>query len=253
MEKLLQAEQSRIYRYSMKMCGHPEDAADVLQETLLTVARSLGDFRGESSLSTWLFTIARSFCGKKRRKSKFAPAREDSLETDASSEVMALANPNDDPEAEASSQQVRVALDRAIGTLDPMYREVLVLRDIEGLGAKEVGEVLGLTVAAVKSRLHRARSSVRDNLAPFLNPEAELPGAGCPDIAESLSLHLEGDLSPHACAEMEHHIATCGGCKTTCDTLRETLRLCKSTVAPAVPEEIASSVRVAITNYLAER
>ena len=78
-EELLQRYQSKIYRYGMKMCRDPEDAKDVLQDTLLTMARSLRSFRGASSLSTWLYTIARSFCIKKLRKSKFAPAEELSL------------------------------------------------------------------------------------------------------------------------------------------------------------------------------
>lgn len=253
LEKLLENEQSRIYRYSMKMCRHPEDAADVLQETLLTMARTLKDFRGESSLSTWLYTIARSYCGRKRRRSKFAPEREDSLESEARPEVLGLADPANGPEEEASGREVRIALDRAIGSLEPMYREVLMLRDVEGLSAKEVGEVLALTVPAVKSRLHRARSVVRDQMAAFFNPEAELPGADCPDIAASLSRHLEGELNPDACAQMERHIETCGGCKATCDSLKETLRLCRASPTPAVPAAIATSVRIAITRYLTER
>ena|SRR2546426_9552644 len=71
-EELLRRYQPRIYQFGMKMCGDPEDAKDVPQDTLLTMARSLRSFRRDSSLSTWLYTIARSFCIKKRRKSKFA-------------------------------------------------------------------------------------------------------------------------------------------------------------------------------------
>ena len=80
LEQLLSAVQPQLYRFSMKMCRHTEDAEDVLQDSMMTLARSFRDFRGASSLSTWLFTIARSFCIKKRRKSKFAPQREESLE-----------------------------------------------------------------------------------------------------------------------------------------------------------------------------
>src|SRR3954463_8602217 len=73
LEQLLARHQSQVYRFGMKMCRDPEDAKDVLQDTLLSVARGVRDFRGGSSVSTWLYTIARSFCLKKRRKSKFAP------------------------------------------------------------------------------------------------------------------------------------------------------------------------------------
>ena len=71
--ELLERHQSQVYRFGMKMCRDPEDAKDVLQDTLLSVARNVRDFRGGSSISTWLYTIARSFCVKKRRKSKFGP------------------------------------------------------------------------------------------------------------------------------------------------------------------------------------
>jgi RNA polymerase sigma-70 factor, ECF subfamily len=73
LEQLLERHQAQVYRFGMKMCRDPEDAKDVLQDTLLSVARNVRDFRAGSSLSTWLYTIARSFCVKKRRKSKFAP------------------------------------------------------------------------------------------------------------------------------------------------------------------------------------
>ena len=76
---LLAHHQSQIYRFGLKMCRDSEDAQDVLQDTLFAMARGVGNFRGASSISTWLYTIARSFCIKKRRRSKFAPALDRSL------------------------------------------------------------------------------------------------------------------------------------------------------------------------------
>lgn len=73
MGRLLERHQAKVYRFGMRMCRGEDDAKDVLQETLLAAARTLPDFRGASSLSTWLYTIARSFCIKQRRRSKFAP------------------------------------------------------------------------------------------------------------------------------------------------------------------------------------
>src|SRR5512138_529959 len=89
LEKLLERHQSSVYRFGMKMCGESEDAKDVLQETLFAAVRTLPEFRGASSVSTWLYTIARSFCLKKRRTSKFAPERIESLEAheEASTQV----------------------------------------------------------------------------------------------------------------------------------------------------------------------
>src|SRR5919198_1216252 len=73
LERLLELHQRRVFRFGLKMCGGEDDAKDVLQETLLAAARGIHDFRGASSISTWLYTIARSFCIKRYRTSKFAP------------------------------------------------------------------------------------------------------------------------------------------------------------------------------------
>lgn len=254
LERLLEQHQAQIYRFGMKMCRDPEDASDVLQDTLLAMARNVKDFRGASSISTWLYGIARSFCIKKRRKSKFAPDQEASLETDAPEEAAALSAPTLSPDDALANKQVAHALEQAIRALEPMYREVLVLRDVEGLTAPEVAEVLEISVQAVKSRLHRARLAVRDYVAPLLgireepaqNPET------CPDVLTLYSQHLEGDISGELCAEMERHLASCDACRGTCDSLKQTLALCR-TSAPStpVPEAVQAAVKVALRNWLA--
>jgi RNA polymerase sigma-70 factor (ECF subfamily) len=254
LELLLERFEPRIYRFGMKMCRHPEDAEDILQETLVAMARSVGDFRGASSLSTWLWTIARSFCLKKRRRSKFAPAREESLEDPATSgAVRAVADPGRGPDQEVADRELRDALEAAIDRLDPMYREVLVLRDVEGLTAPEVATVLDLSIEAVKSRLHRARLAVRAEVAPlFAAPSAETaPGGTCPDVLLLWSRNLEGEVNPELCAELERHVAACARCRAACDSLKHTLALCRTTAAPAVPPSIQEAVRRAIRELTA--
>src|SRR6186997_255993 len=81
LEALLLRYQPHLYRFGLRMCGNVEDASDVAQESLISMARSVRDFRGDSTVSSWLYTIARRFCIRKRRRSKFAPAREESLDT----------------------------------------------------------------------------------------------------------------------------------------------------------------------------
>ncbi len=181
----------------MKMCRDPEDAKDVLQDTLLAMARGVRDFRGASSLSTWLYTIARSFCIKKRRRSKFAPEEERSLDTDLAAEARHWSPPRATaPDEALAGRQVERALEQAIAALEPMYREVLLLRDVEGLTAPEVAEVVGASVQAVKSRLHRARLSVRERVAPLLGVEAPPPAPErCPDVLMMFSRHLEDEIS----------------------------------------------------------
>ncbi len=253
LERLLERHQAAVYRFGVKMCREQEDAKDVLQETLFAAARTLPEFRGASSVSTWLYTIARSFCIKKRRTSKFAPDRIQSLDADAE-QVARVADPSRSPEDDASGRQLREALDGAIAELDPMYREVLVLRDVEGLSAPEVANVMGLSVEAVKSRLHRARVAVRDRVAPLLGIQSapeEPPGPGCQDVVTMFSRRLEGEIDGSACAELENHLQSCASCRGKCESLRAALTMCKASGAAPVPAEVSRSVREALRRFLA--
>jgi RNA polymerase sigma-70 factor (ECF subfamily) len=254
LDAVLKRYQPQIFRFGMKMCRDPEDAREVLQDTLFAAARTVHGFRGASSVSTWLYTIARSFCIKKRRRSVFAPEVV-SLESGTSA-ALAVRDQGRDPERTLADREVGAALEAAIASLEPEYREVLLLRDVEGLSATEVAEVTSLSVSAVKSRLHRARASVRERLAPLLAPLPAQPskdGGVCPDVVDFLSRHLEGDIGRDACAEMERHVAACSSCRSACESLRQTLRLCESAPAPAVPESLQQSIRRGIRDVLAER
>jgi RNA polymerase sigma-70 factor (ECF subfamily) len=248
LETLLERYQPNVYRFGLRMCGSVEDAADVVQESLMAMARSLRVFRGDSSVSSWLYTIARRFCIKKRRRSKFAPAREESLDTSAADAAGRLVDPAPNPEQAATNQELASALTHAIDTLDRSQREVLVLRDVEGFTAPEVARILGVSVDAVKSRLHRARVAVREKLAPALGRAATAPAPGtlCPDVVTLFSRHLEGEIDPGICAEMEAHLARCGHCRHACDSLKRTLAMCSQLPTPEVPASLAASVRAAI-------
>jgi RNA polymerase sigma-70 factor (ECF subfamily) len=188
-----------VYRFGLKMCRDPEDAKDVVQDTLLAAARGIREFRGASSLSTWLYTIARSFCIKKRRGAMASAVV--SLDDEPGAAQMQSADAP--PDAAAASHELGAALESAIASLDPMYREVLLLRDVEGLGASEVAEVLELTVDAVKSRLHRARADVRgvERSAERRCGDRSLPGRGRDVLAIRGGGHrrgrLRGDGAPH--------------------------------------------------------
>ena len=254
LERLLERHQGRVYRFGKRMCRGEEDAKDVLQETLLAAVRTLPDFRGGSSLSTWLYTIARSFCIKQRRRSKFAPESVESLDVgEPSKAAMQLADPGRGPDEALDGRRLEAALDDAIGALEPRYREVLVLRDVEGLSAAEVAEVLDLSVEAVKSRLHRARVAVRERVAPALHPGPEMqavPGPSCRDVVDAFSRRLEGEIDPNLCAELESHLQTCPACQARCDSLKATLTLCRSAGAAPVPPDVVSSVREALRRFL---
>ncbi len=251
LESLLARHQPAIYRFGAKMCRDEEDAKDVLQETMIAAARTIPAFRGTSAVSTWLYAIARSFCIKKRRTSKFAPERIDSLEAH-SEQAAEIADTRRNPEEDVAGRQLHSALETAIAELDPMYREVIALRDVEGLSAAEVAEVMGLSVEAVKSRLHRARMAVRERIAPLLAPPAGTPepGPGCQDVVELFSRRLEGEIDASACADLEKHLQRCESCRGRCESLRTTLALCKRSGAAAVPAHVEQSVRDALRRFL---
>ncbi|MDH5671968.1 MAG: sigma-70 family RNA polymerase sigma factor [Myxococcales bacterium] len=221
LEDLLRTVRPQLYRFGMKMCRDPEDAEEVLQDTMLTLARSFRDFRGASSLSTWLYTVTRSFCIKRRRKSKFAPSHEEPFE-ELDEGDSGLHSGRPDPHSEVESRELWRQVQDAISRLEPEKREVLLLRDVEGLSAKEVAEVVDISVAAVKSRLHRARAELRALLAPNATPT---PSA-CPDIRETFSRYLEGELSDDLCTTMQSHVAGCAHCAAECDGLKAALNVC---------------------------
>jgi RNA polymerase sigma-70 factor (ECF subfamily) len=249
--RLLEKYQPQIYRFGLRMCRDPEDARDVLQDTLFALARGVREFRGDAALSTWLFTVARSFCAKKRRRREGVPGDAQLLHTAAAQAVA----PGVAADQALASKELEHALDQAIRALEPKYREVLLLRDVEGLTAPEVAKVTGLGVRAVKSRLHRARLAVRQQLGPLLEEPRSVPEGrvDCPDVLGLFSRHLEGEISADVCVEMERHLEGCARCRRTCDSLKRTLTLCRA-VGPSVqvPVEVQASVRFALRDFLSE-
>jgi RNA polymerase sigma-70 factor (ECF subfamily) len=255
LETLLVRYQPHLYRFGLRMCGNVADAGDVAQESLISMARSVRDFRGDSSVSSWLYTIARRFCIKKRRRSKFAPTREESLDAPGTDVAQHLADPRPNPEQTATNRELATALTHAIDGLEPSQREVLVLRDVEGLSALEVARILGLSVDAVKSRLHRARVAIREELAPALGRPGIVPARGglCPDVLKLFSQHLEGEIDPSVCATMEVHLAQCHHCREACESLKRALAICRELPTPDVPASLAASVKAAIHAFLNQR
>lgn len=250
LETLLERHAGRISRFAGKMCRDGDDAKDVVQETLIAAARGLPDFREGSSVSTWLYTVTRSFCIKKHRRSKYAP--DEMLSLDDAPDLRHVASAEPLPEDAAAAHELGEVVARAVDTLDPVSREVLLLRDVEGLTAPEVGEVLGLGVEAVKSRLHRARLTLRARLEPHLRePRLQQP-SGCPDVVEMFSRHLEGEITGEACATMQAHIASCPACSARCDSLQRTLALCRAAPVGHVPGDVQKMVRAAVAQLAAQ-
>lgn len=251
LQELLRRHAPRIGRFAAKMCRSPSEAEDVVQDTMLAAMRTLGGFRGQAQVSTWLYQIARSFCIKKRRRTRSVIHADASLSDEESAEMRALSSPDMMADERMDQAQLAEAVQHAMDGLAPMYREVLLLRDVEGLTAPEVADALGLKVEAVKSRLHRARLAVRAQVAPLLQkpvtPEGEEGDAAepCPDVLQMYSRHVEGDISSDVCRQMEDHLRHCPKCNGACDSLRRTLALCGSSRA-SVPVATQFMVRRAL-------
>ncbi len=249
LEMLLERYLPRVLRFGVQLCGDRADAEDVLQQTLEHAARGMPHFEARARFSTWLYTIARHECHKLRRRSKFAPERLEPLDEGASGGASLALGAGDDPEARADAREMAQLLRDGIAALEPEQREVLVLRDVEGLSANEVSSIVGISVAAVKSRLHRARAALRETLGPELGRRGERPES-CPDILPVFSRYLEGEIGREECDAMQAHVASCPGCSAECAALEAALSVCRREGENEVPADVQESVRRALRRVL---
>jgi RNA polymerase sigma-70 factor (ECF subfamily) len=160
----------RVYSVARRMMGNDADAEDVTQDVLLQVIRKLDTFRGEAQFPTWLHRVTVNTALAHREKRARLQEREVHDPLDQFSGNGHHSKPvsrwNIEPSQQAISRETHDLLERAIDQMPVMYRDVYVLADVEGLSNAEVGEILGLSLPAVKSRLHRGRLLLRNALAP---------------------------------------------------------------------------------------
>jgi RNA polymerase sigma-70 factor (ECF subfamily) len=169
----------RVYNLARRMLGNDADAEDVTQDVLLQVVRKLDTFRGEAAFPTWLHRVTVNAALAHRRKRANRQAHQSGEPLDAVLDdgeghphpgaMKPWSVAPDQPVLDAESREL---IEQAIGRLPETYRDVYVLADVEGMPNSEIGEILGLSVAAVKSRLHRARLIMRDALAPHFEEVA---------------------------------------------------------------------------------
>jgi RNA polymerase sigma-70 factor (ECF subfamily) len=170
-QDLVKRYEQRLYNFGLRMCGDICDAEDLVQDTFLNVFKYLKDFRFETKFKNWLYRIATSTCIKKRRKSKFAPDREISLDDYVPKDNGSV--PTDIPDwaqmplAQLLNEELSIHLKEAILSLPEKYRLVVVLRDLEGFSTAETAQILNLKPSNVKVRLHRARLFLREKLKGY--------------------------------------------------------------------------------------
>jgi RNA polymerase sigma-70 factor (ECF subfamily) len=172
-QNLVKKYERKLYNFGLKMCGETRDAEDMVQDTFLSAYRYLSDFRYEASFKNWLYRIASSACIKKKRKSKFSPQKELSLEDfipedkeNAPDEIPQWAS---GPLEKILNEELSENIQSSILSLPEKYRIVLVLRDVEGFSTDETAQILNIKPASVKVRLHRARLFLKDKLKDYFS------------------------------------------------------------------------------------
>lgn len=160
-ESLMTAYENRVYSLALRSTGSEQDAADITQEVFLRAWKSLDTFRGDSSLSTWLYRVTSNLCVDFARK-KAADGVQASID-DEESPAASIADTSRmaQPEAVAENQELREELQYALSQLSDEHRRVVLLRDVAGMAYTDIARTLGLEEGTVKSRLARARASLR--------------------------------------------------------------------------------------------
>lgn len=259
--------QRTVYAFSMKVCGHSEDAEDTMQDVLIRSVPHLTKITNPKALAVWLYTVTRNRCWRTRRKSVHAPKHTLSLEElmpDGTELSSLLQQSGTDPERQILLGEQNQLLHKAILSLPPEYRIVLVLHDIEDLDTEQIAQVLGLKSGTVRVRLHRARLFVRKAMrptmertvirqsAPSRRPKISGKKAGssrpqqCKEIFTNLSEYLDRRLTPRNCEEMRLHIEGCPACIAFISDLRQAIDRCRALDVGYDPQ-IAPKLRSVLT------
>ncbi len=255
--------QSTVYAFSMKICGHAEDAEDTAQEVFVRSLPHLAKITEPKALAVWLYKVARNRCWRMRRKGSEAPVQMLSLSelTPAESELsQLLKDPNPNPETLVSRAEQNQRLQEAVLMLPPPYRMVLVLHDMEDLETEQIAQVLGIEQGTVRVRLHRARLQLRKLLAAAdtttgdaVEPENRVASAAvserrgrqagvrsqpktCQEIFANLSEYMDGRVAEPRCEKIREHIEGCRPCVAFLGDLRRAIDRCRSLETPCAPE-----------------
>jgi RNA polymerase sigma-70 factor (ECF subfamily) len=253
LEQALSLLQNTVFSFSMRVCGQRQDAEDTMQEVLIKSVPYLPKFDSPKALVVWLYKVAKNRCLMSRRRSKFAPAQELSLDElmPDRTDLERLSGDSINPEMFAIRSEEAGRVREAIQKLPPQYRIVLVLRDMEGLTDDEVAEITGLRSGTVRVRLHRARLFVRKELmkarktkrAGIASSAGHAAGSDpprpvrCKAMFAELSNYLDEKLDESMCDELEKHLDGCEPCQAFVKTLEATVEALRRNSA-ATPSSV---------------
>lgn len=259
-EQALALLQNTVYSFSMKVCGHPEDAEDTMQEVLYRSLPHLQKLEDPQALAVWLYTVTRNRCWRMRSKgaklTRQTLSLDELLPSDAELGRM-LEDASRTPEEDALHAEQSVILHQAILRIPPPLRMVLVLHDMEELSTDQVATILGLKPGTVRVRLHRARLGVRQQMdrlraeaagkPPSAPTEKPLhPDKSCREIFANLSEYMDGRLEPATCEQMRAHVEACPACVAFLRELRAAIDRCRSLDMPCDPA-VAARLRSLLT------
>ena len=201
----MQRNNQRLFRVARSVVQDDSEAEDVVQEAYVNAFSSLGSFRGESSLPTWLTRITlNEALGRLRRQRPTVDLEAlDANPTTGTSQVIPfpLMSESADPERAAAQRQIRHLIERAIDDLPEIFRMVFVMRDVEDMSIEETADFLGLSPATVKTRLHRARRRLRhaldEKLASTITEAFPFDGKHCQRVTDKVVERLQHLASPH--------------------------------------------------------
>ena len=178
-EELVKLYEKRVYALTLRMCKHPEDAAEAAQEAFLSAWQGLPFFRGDSSFSTWLYRLASNACvDLLRKEGRHKNAAGPSLNDEEAAVDVADEAPQ--PHEELERKELKAQINAGLQSLTPDHRQVLILREMHQLSYDEISDVLDLDVGTVKSRINRARKQLRN----FLIKSGNFSGAAPSNTAE---------------------------------------------------------------------
>ncbi len=261
LEEALGLLQKTVFSFSMKVCGQRQDAEDTMQEVLLKSVPNLPKFDNPKALMVWLYKVAKNRCLMSRRKSKFAPKQDLSLEElmpDRQELQKLSGSPDGTPETSLLRREGAKRLREAVKKLPAEYRLVLVLHDMEELSDGDVAEITGLRPGTVRVRLHRARLFVRKELAKqdqhhmrrqMAKPAGEIHSSAlprqrrCKEMFAELSNYLDDELDDSLCEELEKHMDGCEPCKAFLLSLEKSIRLCRIAPNESPDPRVAARLR----------
>jgi RNA polymerase sigma-70 factor (ECF subfamily) len=173
--ELVRRYERKIFRLAQHITQNREDAEDVLQETFLKAYEHLDQFKGDSKFYTWIVRIAvnQALMKLRRRRTDKSVSMDETIDTGEDTVTREIAAWEENPEQRFSRAEIGEIMDGAIQSLEPIYRSVFVLRDVEDLSTEETADALGLSVPAVKSRLLRARLQLREKLTRFFKRKGD--------------------------------------------------------------------------------